>query len=108
MLLDWNSLYLRHTKCEGTHSLYHSACSSLFEYPFVCSLCRDLLFLYESAGCHAFLGFTGVIPELSEREKFCNNFRISGWSFGPNFGFPYTVYTFSLLPQLKIGRSQPA
>ena len=41
----------------------------------------------------------GVILELSEREKFCNNFRISGRSSGPNFGFPYTFYIFSLLPQ---------
>ena len=46
-----------------------------------------------------------VILELSNREKFCNNFRISGRSFDPNFGFPYTFYTFSLLPQLKIERS---
>ena len=53
-------------------------------------------------------GITGVILELSEREKFCDNFRISGRSFGPNFRFPYTFYTFSLLSQLKIGRSQPA
>ena len=48
---------------------------------------------------------SGVILELLVREKFCNNFRISGRSFGPNFGFPYIFYTFSLLPQLKIGRS---
>ena len=50
---------------------------------------------------------TGVVLELSNREKFCDNFRISGGSFGPNFGFPYTCtfYTFWLLPQLKIGRS---
>ena len=27
----------------------------------------------------------GVILKLSEREKFCDNFRISGRSFGPNF-----------------------
>ena len=52
--------------------------------------------------------FSGVILELSEREKFCENFRISGRSFSQKFGFPYTFYTFSLLPQLKIGRSQPA
>ena len=51
---------------------------------------------------------TGVILELSEREKFCDNFRISGRSFGQKFGFTYTFYTFSLLPGLKIGRSQPA
>ena len=44
-----------------------------------------------------------VILELPEREKFCNNFRISGRSFGPNFGFPHTLYTFSLLLQFKIG-----
>ena len=50
----------------------------------------------------------GVILELSEREKFSINFRISGRSFGPNFVFLYTFYTFSLLPQLKIGRSQSA
>ena len=29
-------------------------------------------------------------------------------NFGQNFGFTYTFYTFSLLLQLKIGRSQPA
>ena len=46
----------------------------------------------------------GVILELSEREKFCDNIRISGRSFGPNFGFPYTFYIFSPLPQLNIGR----
>ena len=28
--------------------------------------------------------------------------------FGLNFGFPYTFYIFSLLPQLKIGRGQLA
>ena len=49
-----------------------------------------------------------VLLELSEREKFCDNFRISKRSFGPNFGFPYLFYTFSFLPQLKIGRIQPA
>ena len=54
------------------------------------------------------VGLSGVILELSEREKFCNNFRILGRSFGPNLRFPYTFYTLSLLPQLKIGRSQPA
>ena len=37
-------------------------------------------------------GYSGVILELSEREKFCDNFRIWGRSFGPNFGFPYNVY----------------
>ena len=51
---------------------------------------------------------SGVILELSDREKFCDNFRISGRSFGQNFGFPYTFYTFSLLSQLKIGKSQQA
>ena len=51
--------------------------------------------------------YAGVILELSEREKFCANFRISGRSYGPNFGFTHTFYTFSLLPQLKIGRNQP-
>ena len=49
-------------------------------------------------------GSIGVILELSEREKFCNNFRISGRSFGPNFGFSYTFYTFAFLLQLKIGK----
>ena len=48
---------------------------------------------------------SGVIRELSEREKFCSNFRISGRSFLPNFGLSYKFYTFSLLPQLKIGKS---
>ena len=33
---------------------------------------------------------------------------ISGRIFGPNVGFPYIFNTFSLLPQLKIGRIQPA
>ena len=28
---------------------------------------------------------TGVSLELSDRKKFCNIFRISGRSFGPNF-----------------------
>ena len=51
---------------------------------------------------------TGVSLELSDREKFCDIFRSLGRSFDPNFGFPYMFYTFSLLPQLKIGRSQPA
>ena len=50
----------------------------------------------------------GVSLELSDREKFCDIFWTLGRSFGPNFGFPYLFYTFSLLPQLKIGRSQPA
>ena len=30
----------------------------------------------------------GVILELSDREKFCDNFRISRRSFGPNLDFP--------------------
>ena len=47
---------------------------------------------------------TGVSLELSDREKFCNIFRISGRSFGPNLGLPYMCYTYKLLPQLKIGR----
>ena len=46
----------------------------------------------------------GVSLELSDREKFGDIFREK---FGPNFGFPYMFYTFKLLPQLKIGRSQP-
>ena len=49
-----------------------------------------------------------VSLELSDREKFYDIFRISGRSFGPNFGFPYMFYAFKLLSQLKIGRSQPA
>ena len=51
------------------------------------------------------LSLSGVILDLSEREKFCDNFRISGRSFGPNFGFPYTFCTFSLLSQVNLGRS---
>ena len=43
---------------------------------------------------------TGVIQELSKKEKFWGNFRISERSFGPNFGFPYMFYIFLLLPQL--------
>ena len=50
---------------------------------------------------------TGTSLELSDREKFCDIFRILGRSFGLNFGYPYMFYTFSLLPQLKMG-SQPA
>ena len=46
------------------------------------------------------------ILELSEREKFNDNFRISGRSFSPNFRFLYILCIF-ILPQLKIGRSQP-
>ena len=53
-------------------------------------------------------GLSGVSLELSDREKFFDIFRTLGRRFGPNFGFPYMFYTFSLLPQLKIGRSQPA
>ena len=52
--------------------------------------------------------YAGVSLELSDRGKFCDIFRISGRSFGPNFEFPYMFYTFKLLPQLRIGRSQPA
>ena len=47
-----------------------------------------------------FVPIAGVILELSEREKFCDNSRISGRSFSPIFGFPYIFYTFSLLPVL--------
>ena len=68
---------------------------------------RSLLWCINSM-MYRYIPSSGVILVLSEREKFCDNFRISGRSFGPNFGFPYTVYTFSLLPQLKIRRSQPA
>ena len=41
-------------------------------------------------------GTPGVSQELSEREKFCDIFRITGRNFGPNFGFPYTFYTFKV------------
>ena len=50
--------------------------------------------------------YSGVSLELSDREKFCDIFRTLGRSFGPNFGFHYMFYTFSLLTQPKIGRSQ--
>ena len=50
----------------------------------------------------------GVSLEFSDREKFCDIFRTLGRSFGPNFGFPYMFYTFSILPLLKTGRSQAA
>ena len=36
---------------------------------------------------------SGVILELSEREKFCDNFRISGRSFCLSFGFPLYIFT---------------
>ena len=36
--------------------------------------------------------YARVILECSEREKFCDHFRISGRHFGPNFGSPYTFY----------------
>ena len=39
------------------------------------------------------------------REKFCLFPRIFGRSFSLTFRFAYIFYTFSLLPQLKIGRS---
>ena len=58
--------------------------------------------------CKLGLCLPGVSLELSVREKFCYIFRISGRSFGPNSGFPYMFYTLKLLPQLKIGRNQPA
>ena len=32
---------------------------------------------------------------VSDKVCSCSNIRISGRSFGPNFGFPYTFYTFS-------------
>ena len=50
---------------------------------------------------------SGVILELSHREKFCEDFRISGRSFGPNFLVSLYILCILLLPQLKIGRSQP-
>ena len=50
---------------------------------------------------------SGLSLELSDREKFCVIFRILGRSFGPNFEFPYLLYTLKLLPQLIIGRSEP-
>ena len=51
--------------------------------------------------------YTGIILAFSEGQKFCDIFRISGSSSCSDFGFPYAFFTFSLLPQLKIGRSQP-
>ena len=36
------------------------------------------------------ISHAGVILEPSDKEKFCDIFRISGRSFGPNLGFPYT------------------
>ena len=38
------------------------------------------------------------------KEKFCLSLGIFGRSFCLNFKFAYIFYTFSLLPQLKIGR----
>ena len=38
---------------------------------------------------------TGIITDFSDREKFCQNFRFSGRSFGQNFGFSYMFFTFS-------------
>ena len=37
-------------------------------------------------------------------EMFCSDFLVSGRSFKPGFTFVYMLYTFKLLPQLKIGR----
>ena len=51
---------------------------------------------------------SGVSLELLDREKFCDIFRISGRTFGPNFWFAYKFYPFRLLPEHKIGRSKPA
>ena len=51
----------------------------------------------------------GIILELSDREKFCDNFRISGRLGQISvFSYMYVFYTFSFLPLLKVGRSQPA
>ena len=50
---------------------------------------------------------TGVSLDLSDREKFCDIFRTLGRSLVQILDFSM-FYTFSLLPQLKIGRSQPA
>ena len=49
----------------------------------------------------------GLSLELSDRKKFCVIFRLLGRSLGPNFVFPYMFYTFKLLPQLIIGKSEP-
>ena len=52
------------------------------------------------------IGPAGVSLELSDREKVCDIFRISGRSFGPTSGFPYMFYTFTLLPKLSLGISR--
>ena len=44
---------------------------------------------------------SGLSLELSDREKFCDIFRILGRSFGSNFGFLFMFYTLKLLPQLR-------
>ena len=49
------------------------------------------------------IAHSGVILELSEREKFCDNFREK---FGSKFWI--SIYILHISPQLKIGRSQPA
>ena len=50
----------------------------------------------------------GSASSFQTGRSFATFSGFQGEVFGPNFGFPYMFYTFKLLPQLKIGRSQPA
>ena len=52
-----------------------------------------LMFMRFSPKCRV---LSGVILELSEKEKFCENFRISGRSFGKKFWISlYILYIFT-------------
>ena len=44
-------------------------------------------------------------PEAFREGEILRQFQDFREKFWSNFGFPYTFYTFSLLPHLKIGRS---
>ena len=61
----------------------------------------------KSADLHLCLAYRVQSFKLGKKfwEKFCLSPRKFGRSFYLNFRFAYIYYTFSLLPQLKIGRS---
>ena len=47
-------------------------------------------------------------PRVFRQGEVLQHFQDFGEKFGPNFGFLYMFYTFKLLPQLKIERSEAA
>ena len=66
--------------------------------------CVNMLFMYKVN--YFYILFSARFKlAMKFREKFCHSPGIFGRSFYMNFRFAYTFYTFSLLPQLKIGKS---